>query len=152
MTEQQEKSAQLRGRMSGWVAVLGLVTLAVDAWKHPADSSGFALAVGILTRALGTVTFALLWAMFRHPDALRRALHLKVFGLFRPLAGLILLAATTVLAWSYFTHRPAFQVLMLFVCLLGAAVIADAIWLYHAHPERLLRRGKPDAKIKSGIG
>jgi len=152
MTEQQEKRVQLAGRMSGWVAVLSVITLAVDAWKHPVYPRGFESALGTLMGALVTITFAFLWAMFRHPGALGRALRPKLFGLFRPLAGLILVAATAVLPWSYFTHRPAFQVLTVFVCLLGAAVIADVIWLFHAHPERLPRRGKPDNKSMSGIG
>ncbi|MHB8654345.1 MAG: hypothetical protein ACYDA9_10740 [Terriglobia bacterium] len=152
MTEQQEKSAQLRGRIAGWLAVLGVLTLAADALKHPAYPRGFGFAVDTLLQALAIVTFALWWAIVRHPDALRRALRSKLFDMFRPLAGLLFLAAIAVLPWSYYTHRPAFQVLMIFVFLLGAAVIADLIWLYHAHPERLPQLWKLDDKTsKSGI-
>jgi len=153
MTGKQEKSAQLRGRIAGWLAVLGVITFAVDALKRPAYPRGFGFTVDTLLQALVIVTFALWWAMVRHPDALGRALRSKVFDLFRPLAGLLFLAAIAVLPWSYYTHRPAFQILMVFVCLLGAAVIADVIWLYHAHPERLPRLWKLDDKTnKGGIG
>lgn len=128
------------------MAVLSVIPLAVDALKRPVYPRGTGFAVNTFVYVLANVILALQWALIRHPDALGRALRPKVFGLFRPLAGLIFLAATAVLPWSYFTHRPAFQVLMVFVCLLGAAIIADVIWLYHAHPERLHRPGKPDSK------
>jgi hypothetical protein len=144
MTGQQEKRAQFVGRMSGWVAVLGVIAIAVTVLKHPGYTSGFGLAVELLTQALTTAAFALLWAMFRHRDALRRALRPKVFGRFRLLAGLIFLGAIAVLPWSFFTQRPAFEVLMAFVCLAGAAVLANSIWLFHAHPEKLARFLTPE--------
>ena len=146
MTERQEKFRQLVGRGSGWVAVLSVIPLAVEALKRPVYARGPGFAVNTFMYVLANVILALQWAVIRHPDALGRALRPKVFGFFRPLAGLIFLAATAVLPWSYFTHRPPFQVLMVFVGLLGAAGIADIIWLYHAHPERLLRCWKPNDK------
>lgn len=146
MTERQEKFRQLVGRGSGWVAVLSVIPLAVDALKRPVYPRGTGFAVNTFMYVLANVILALQWALIRHPDALGRELRRKVFGFFRPLAGLIFLAAMAVLPWSYFTHRPPFQVLMVFVCLLGATGLTYLIWLYHAHPERLDRRWKPDNK------